>query len=141
LKTLLNFEIPTVELHKYFFNKRISLTSLKGSELGSVRVIKLSDGIVYYADGVYSLAGSDSKIYQVIVTDLNSHGIHVIDMKKVGKDKEKLRRELGFYFTTFYDILCDPEKVGNINVENVDTHGIMDVREQIIIENSGVNNE
>lgn len=141
LKTLLKFEIPTAELHKYFFTKRIALSSLKVSELGGIRVIKLSDGIVYYVDGVYSLGGANSKIYQVIVTDLDSHGITIIDIKKVGKHKEKLRKELGFYFTTLYDILRDPEKIGNINVEHVDTHGVMDVREQIIIENSGVNND
>lgn len=140
LKTLLKFETSAAELHKYFFAKRIALSSLKGSELGSIRVIKLSDGIVYYVDGVYSIGGSNNKIYQVIVTDLEKHGINVIDIKKVGRNEKKLRKELGFYFTTLYDILCDPEKIGNINVEHVETHGIMDMREQIIIENSGVNN-
>jgi len=137
LKTLLKFDIPAKELHKYFFSKRLRLSELAGKKLSDMRVINLSDGIVYYVDGVYSIAGQDNKISQVIITDFDSHSIALIDIKKVGKHKEKLRKELGFYFVTLHELLQTSEEI----VEDVTTHRVEDVREQIIIENSGVNNE
>ena len=140
LKTLLKFDIPAKELHKYFFKKRLQLSDIAGTDLLKMRVLSLSDGLVYYVDGVYSIAGQDNKISQVIITDFDSHSIAVIDIKKVGKYKEKLRKELGFYFVTLHDILQNSEQFERV-VEDVTTHSVADVREQIIIENSGVNND
>ena len=96
----------------------------------------LSDGIAYCYDDVYSIGGKDNKIYQVIITGNDRAGITIIDTKTIGKVNKKLHNELGFYFTTLYDILMDPVFQDCIDVDSFTSHTVADIREQIIIDNS-----
>jgi len=137
MSKLLKIETSTSEplLHKYFFNKRNLLMS-KLDELGPVKILKLSDGIVYVFDGAYSLAGKNNKVFQVIITDLEKHGLTIFNTNQIKAKNSKIISELGFYFQTLYGIIIDPDYNDNVVLETIPTHTVGDIREQIIIEHN-----
>jgi hypothetical protein len=130
--TLINLEIDEQELCNLFSVKRIALSI---EDVSKVAITKLSNGIVYYYDGIYSIGDINNRIFQVIITGTAHPGITMIDTKKVSKTKKKLTKQMALYITTLHGIIADPENVDRRLIQSSKDHTLGDFREQILIDN------
>jgi hypothetical protein len=132
MKTLINFEINEQELCNLFSVRRIALSL---EDVSKIAITKLSNGIVYYYDGIYSVGDSNNRIFQVIITTSAHPGITMIDTKKVSKNKKRLTKQMALYLTTLHGIIADPENAGKRLIRSSKDHTLGDFREQILIDN------
>jgi hypothetical protein len=136
VKTLLKFDINETRLCKFLFTQREILTQPDSSNLDGVRLIKLSDGIVYYFNGVYSFGDLKNQINHIIITGLDKGGIIYLDTKTIAKKGNKLVGELLLYLETINAIIVNLSNYHKISIEFYESHSLNDMREQIIIDNT-----
>ena len=78
--TALNFDINETEWFNYFAAQTKRLQTMEPELTSELGIIKLSDGFVYYLDGIHAIADEDNDVYELVVTDPTRLGITLIDI-------------------------------------------------------------
>lgn len=138
MKTLLRFDEPEPDLCRYFRAKCNALKQVDTFDSGDISMYRLSDGIVYHYDGMYSFAYTGNKIYRIFLTDFKAVGISVINIKDISVKKKRLLKELGLYFKQFDDIIKNESLSNVVTVIMMQDHSCDNMQETIIQQHTEV---
>jgi len=133
MPTLLNFDITDERLNAIFTTQIIALEVTRSAgHSNDFSLIKVTDGIVYYFNGVYAIGDLKNKIKEIIIIRDAPSEIVIIDTKKVSKSLVPL---LESYVVLLNGVSIELAENGTIDIQCHEHHTVDDIREQIIIDN------
>ena len=133
--THVNFEIDEIEWVAYFHAQQLRLQTDEPILTEQIGIMKLTDGYVYYMDGVHVLTRLDNSVIELVITDLERIGLTIINTDKVSDTHPLLAKQLNFYLPRLYDLTVKLLASKEVELYVYD-NTVEDIKEQLVIEHS-----
>ena len=113
----------------------VKLKAHKGKNLDA-NLYFLSDGLVYYYDGIYAFSDTKNKVNELIIVNSNGTGLYAIHTKEVSKTNRVLIKRIEEFLELLYDIIGKVTKDDMTNIVNLPDRTIVELKEEILLKHA-----
>ena len=96
----------------------------------------MSDGLVYYYDGIYAFSDTKNKVKELIIVNSNGTGLYAIHTKEVSKTNRVLIKRIEEFLELLYEIIGTVTKDDMTNIINLPDRSIIELKEEILLKHA-----
>ena len=135
MPTLIDLSPDKSRLYVQMTERIVKLKAHKGKNLDA-NLYFLSDGLVYYYDGIYAFSDTKNKVNELIIVNSNGTGLYVIHTKEVSKTNRVLIKRIEEFLELLYDIIGKVTKDDMTNIVNLPDRTIVELKEEILLKHA-----